>query len=68
MSRCKKKWRLVHPTIRAVWFSFPVDAAQDLCHLSTGKPNNTPLKFGTRVVDTTDLLHGWTTILLSLTW
>ena len=60
MYRCNKMVRLVHPTIRAVRFCFPVDVVHDLCHLSTAKLTGTPLEFGTRVVDTTDLQQGWT--------
>ena len=60
MYRCNKMMQSVHLTIHAVRFRFPVDALQDLCQLSTGKLTGTPLEFGTRVVDTTDLQHGWT--------
>ena len=58
MYRCNKMLQLVHPTIRAVRFRFLVGAVQDLCWLSTGKLNGTPLEFGTLVVDTRDLQHG----------
>ena len=51
---------VVHPTIRAVRFLFPVGIVQYLCQLSGGKLNGSPLNFGTRVVDIANLLQGWT--------
>ena len=60
MPRCNQMLRLSHPGIRTVRFRFHVVAVQDLCQLSSGKLIGTPLDFGTRVIDTKDLQHGWT--------
>ena len=61
MHRRNQMLRPVHPAIRAVRFRFPVAAVQDLCQQSSGKLISTPHKSGTRVIDTKDLQHGWTT-------
>ena len=60
MHRCNQMLRLVHPAIRAVHFRFPVAAVQHLCQQSLGELIGTPHEFGTRVIDTKDLQHGWT--------
>ena len=59
MHRCNQMLRPVHPAIGVVRFRFPVGAVQDLCEQSSGKPIGTPHEFGTRVIDTKDLQHGW---------
>ena len=60
MHRRNQMLRLVHPAIRAVRFCFLVAAVQDLCQQSSRKLIRTPHEFGTRVIDTKDLQHGWT--------
>ena len=60
MHRCNQMLRQVHPALRAVRFRFPVAAVQDLVQQSSGKLIGTPHEFGTRVHDTKDLQHGWT--------
>ena len=61
MHRCNQMLRQVHLALRAVRFRFPVAAVQDLVQQSSGKLIGTPHEFGTRVHDTKDLQHGWTT-------
>ena len=60
MHRCNQMLRPVHPAIRAVRFRFPMAAVQVLCRQSSGKLIGTPQEFGTRVMGTKDLQHGWT--------
>ena len=60
MHRCNQMLRHVHPALRAVRFRFPVAAVQDLVQQSSGKLIGTPHEFGTRVHDTKDPQHGWT--------
>ena len=60
MHRRNQMLRLVHPTIRAVHFRFPVAAVQDLCQQSSGQLIGTPHEFGTTVIHTKDLQQGRT--------
>ena len=50
----------MHPSIRVTRFRFPVAAVQDYCQQSSGKLIGIRHEFGTRVIDTKDLQHGWT--------
>ena len=60
MHRCNQMSRQVHPALSAVRFRFPVATVQDLVHQSSRKLIGTPHEFETRVHDTKDLQHGWT--------
>ena len=60
MHRCNQMLGLVHPAIRALRLRFLVAADQNLCQQSSRKQIGTPNEFGTRVIDTKDLQHGWT--------
>ena len=60
MHRCNQMLRLVHPAIHAVRFRFHVAAVQNLCQQSSRKLTGTPHEFGTRVIDTKNVQHGWT--------
>ena len=60
MHQCNQMLRVVHLAIRAARFRFSVAAVQDLLQKSSEKLIGTPQEFGTRVIDTKDVQHGWT--------
>ena len=58
MHRVNNKLRLVHPSLRAIRFRLPGDAAHDLCQHATGKLDTSPGQFGLEIVDTCDPQYG----------